>query len=673
MAKINVLTSEIYNRIAAGEVVERPASVIKELLENSIDAGAKNIAVNISSGGIERMRVTDDGCGIDKEDLAKAFLPHATSKIAGVKDLDNIMTLGFRGEALASIASVAKVRLISSSAQSDFGYEIRCEGGKLSEVSECAANRGTEITVDNLFFNTPARAKFLKTPKSEESEITNIIARLILANPDISFKYTADGKTVYQSYGDGLEEAVIAVYGREAVANSFYIESEKHGVTVKGYVGKHDFTKPNRTYQTFILNGRYIINNTVSSAIANAYSAYLMKRNYPFYVLNVTVPAEFVDVNVHPNKTDVRFSNNQVIYGVLYSVISSVLDGSSKAIDIIKNPNADTVQVPAEDKKVNGGVESIPKHYSDTKFSFTNTAQNDKIVINDKARPGKDCMLKFSDYFTGYAEYKKRMQEAEKTEKTVSAKTGVAGCSEAAEEAAISDLSACGGKETSADSAEPRIRQAESAPAKQAEVFTSAAVQMDNRPEPDYKSVGQLFKTYALYEKGDEFVLIDQHAAHERLLYDELLEKLERHALVIQPMLIPFVLDVNPAEAQFLSDKTEDIRALGLDFNEFGKNKFTVSAVPAVLSEINLKEFFNYILSDLSSLKREKAGDVLKDKLMQTACKSAVKAGKELGDREKEILISKLKDNMGLKCPHGRPVAVKIGRQEIEKWFKRIV
>ena len=285
MAKINVLGSNIYNRIAAGEVVDRPYSVVKEFVENSLDAGAKNISVQIEKGGKSLICIQDDGEGIEKSDLPTAFLPHATSKIGKVEDLDLIRTLGFRGEALASIASVAQVCIRSKYKDAAEAYEISCNGGEIGDVLPCALGAGTEICAENLFYNTPVRAKFLKTDKGEESEISNFISRFILGNPNVAFTYFVEGKQVMQSFGGGLEEAVAAVYGGNIVNECYRIDAVKHGIRLYGYIGKPSFTKANRTYQSVFVNGRYVVNNTVSSAISNAYASYLMKRQYPFYVL----------------------------------------------------------------------------------------------------------------------------------------------------------------------------------------------------------------------------------------------------------------------------------------------------------------------------------------------------------------------------------------------------
>ena len=302
MPKINVLDSSIFNRISAGEVVEKPASVVKELVENSIDAGATAITIEIAEAGVKEIKISDNGCGINFEDLQSAFLPHATSKIKEIDDLYNISTLGFRGEALASVGSVAKVTLQSKTKDSEFGGKIEVDGGKINKPEECACVDGTTISVKNLFFNVPARAKFLKSNKVEESSITSYVSRLILANPNISFKYIIDGIIEYQTSGQGLKEAIYTIYGKDTVNNIIPLNCTVGNISVEGYICKPTFCKPNRTYQTLMVNGRYVVNQLISTAVYNAYENYIMKGKFPFFVLNITIPFDDVDVNVHPNK-----------------------------------------------------------------------------------------------------------------------------------------------------------------------------------------------------------------------------------------------------------------------------------------------------------------------------------------------------------------------------------
>ena len=356
MGKINILPPNVYNRIAAGEVVDRPYSVVKELVENAIDAGATEIEIEVEEGGKSLIRVTDNGSGILREDLPSAFLPHATSKLEKAEDLDDIRTLGFRGEAVASIASVSELTIKTRVAGAKC-YSLTSVGGQLGEIKETseAFAHGTEVTVSRLFFNAPVRLKFLKSDHGEEADIGAFVARFILSRPEISFRYFVEGKSVYQSFGEGEEEAFTCVYGANTLENCYRIDAERNGVKIRGFIGNQNFTKSTKSYQTVFLNGRYICNNTISVAIANAYKAYLMKRQFPFCVLHITVPAEIVDVNVHPNKSDVRFADGNIIFGCVYRVISDVLDGNATALNYVvpsKNTASNAQNAQAEEKRI---------------------------------------------------------------------------------------------------------------------------------------------------------------------------------------------------------------------------------------------------------------------------------------------------------------------------------
>ena len=650
MAKINILDSSIYNRIAAGEVVERPASAVKEFIENSLDAGAKHITVRIERGGKDLIYVADDGAGIEKSELPSAFLPHATSKIAKAEDLDAISTLGFRGEALASVGSVANVTLRSRFFESDEAYGICCQGGKIGEIVPCALESGTEIAAENLFFNTPVRAKFLKTDKGEESEVSACVARFILGNPSVAFQYFIDGKAALRSFGGGAEEAVAAVYGAAAVSECYLIDAVRHGIRVHGYIGKPHYTKPNRTYQSTFVNGRYVVNNTISSAIMNAYQSYLMKRQYPFYVLFIEIPAEAVDVNVHPNKSDVRFENNQVVYGSIYSIVSAVLDGNAAALDyIVKDEQAAAQsQAPADMPVINAAAPSdkqgAPAAESAGEKKQGGTGQRfdpyEKYPAPPKgAREG--FTIRFADsgavQGTSFAD-SVFAGDREKNEKK-EAKTGEDVFSENKKYLEMLDKKA-----------------------KQEKLILENAV---------YR--GTLFNTYLIYEEGDSAYIIDQHAAHERLIFDKLCRETDERRVVRQPMLLPYVLQTNREEFAFLSENLQTVEAIGFDIEEFGGGSFKISAVPADLRDIDLKGFFAELLSEIGSLKGIRLKEILRDKIAMAACKHAVKGGMLLSDSEKEKLFSTLHGDMGLKCPHGRPVAVKMTKYEIEKLFKRIV
>ena len=670
MAKINILDSSIYNRIAAGEVVDRPYSVVKELVENSLDAHAKNITVAIERGGKDLICVTDDGDGIEKSELRAAFLPHATSKIAKVEDLDDIRTLGFRGEAIASIASVSRMRIRSRARGAEEAFELSCAGGTLGEVSPCPLGEGTEICVENLFYNTPVRERFLRTDKGEEAEISSYVSRFVLGNPQVSFRYYIGGKLALQSFGGGEEEAVAAVYGGAAVSQCYRIDAVKHGIRLHGYLGKPSFTKPNRTYQSVFVNGRYVVNNTIASAIGNAYGGYLMKRQYPFYVLFVDVPPAVVDVNVHPNKADVRFENNQVIYGCIYSVVSAVLDGNAAALDFV---------VGAKDAAAAGDVskqEDAPKmaEVSPSELENRNEIAENAVLHSTVSETDRE-----KDLFSFAPPSQMRGGE-----RVVFHDSGAHPAAPAAEKTGLPFPEAA-----PAGAVYPKTSPADAGPSASSpgedifaenKRFLEEQERMAREKAKQQKFVfenavykGSLFNTYLIYEEGDNAYIIDQHAAHERLIFDRLKAEMEARKVVSQPMLVPYILTLNREEGAFFAEHLATIREIGFDIEEFGGGSFKISAVPLDLQDIDLSAFFADVLAEVGTLRAIKLSELLRDKLAMTACKHAVKGGMLLTDAEQQALFAMLHGDMGLKCPHGRPVAVRMTKAEIEKLFKRIV
>ena len=681
MSKINILSAQIYNRIAAGEVVDRPYSVVKELVENAIDAGATEIEIYVEGGGKQLIRVVDNGGGISRDDLHAAFLPHATSKIAKADDLERIMTLGFRGEAVASIAAVSKMT-ITSKVSGENCYRLTSDGGKLGEIVEAAGGDGTDVSVEMLFFNTPVRLGFLKSDKSEETDITNFVSRFILNRPDISFRYYVGGKRILQSFGGGEEEAVVGVYGASILKDCYKIDASKHGIRLRGYIGNQNFSKPNKTYQSVFLNGRYIINSTISAAVSNAYASYLMKRQYPFYVLYIDMPTEIVDVNVHPNKADVRFADNQTVYGCIYSVISAVLDGQPKALEyLVSDKTAVASEIDAEPEKV---VSPKAAPVSAVPFSAPKKEKPRNAPLNNSAKG----VVSFS--------YEDARRELEKVRPSKTTSMELPFEPEPkAEENAVPVQSVPAEKkslrETYADLQVEKnileVNSPEAAPAVKTEGnskdffaenkrFLEELETKAKQNKIDVSScayAGKLFNTYLLYERGDEVYIIDQHAAHERLIFDRLKEQMRTRKVLQQPMLLPYVLNLNAFESAFIREKMENIREMGFDIDEFGNNAFKVSAVPLDLQSIDLALFFNEILGDISGYRSIKLEDLLKDKLATAACKAAVKGGMDLTREETDRLFRLMDGNMGLKCPHGRPVVVKMTKTELEKMFKRIV
>ena len=622
---INVLSKEIYNKIAAGEVVDRPYSVVKELVENAIDAEATEITVEIEGGGKKRVRVTDNGKGISKEDLPRAYLPHATSKLRTAEDLFTVATLGFRGEALASIAAVSRMKIVSKR-EGENAYSLSSEGGVLSAVTEAAGANGTEVTVEDLFFNTPARLKFLKSDTQEEGEVSNMMARFLLSRPKIAFTYYVNGKLKYRSYGDGLESALAAVYGADTVEKCYQISTEKHGIRIYGYLGNQNFSKPNRSYQSLFVNGRFVINQTVGAAVTNAYGAYLMKRQYPFFVLFLEVPAEIVDVNVHPTKADVRFADNQIIYGCVYSVVSAVLDGNSKALEYLVSNKTEKRAVQEE----------IPILKAEVKSTFPESRPQPKMSYEEAK---KELSFDVSPV-GGRTPAPRLFPESEPFTMRVSA---------------------------------PAPQEHDAFEENRAFLLEKEKKQQEKIDPATLSYKGELFQTYLIYEIGDDAYFIDQHAAHERLIYNRLVARTASREVLSQPMLMPFVLSVNSEEYAFLVRQLPLLCELGFEAEEFGGTSIKISAVPLDLQNIDLDAFFGEVLGSMETYNGIKLADLLKDKLASAACKAAVKGGEHLTDDEAKSLIREMDGDMGLRCPHGRPVAVKMKKSELEKLFKRIV
>ena len=672
MSKINVLTKDIYNKIAAGEVVEKPASVVKELVENSIDAGATNIVIEILDGGITQIKVSDNGCGIDYDDFDKVFLAHATSKVSSIEDLSRIGTLGFRGEALSSIASVSNITLSSKTETSTEGYQVKVSGGEMGEISPIGATTGTYIVITDLFFNIPARKKFLRKPKLEENDITNYVARLILANPNISIKYVADNKIVYHSYGTGLYDAIYSIYGKSIVDNIFEVKFEKGDFKFSGYLGKPTFSKPNRTYQTLIINGRYVVNQTISTSIYKAYENFIMKGTFPFFVLNLQIPLDQVDVNVHPNKLEVKFEDSNIVFGMVYSEILNILYGINTTKSITTDMNEET-QVVDQTKLVD--LKQIGSQFDIKKQSTPNTKVVEPAVTtedNEDEEEIKEISLTDTvQYETNknkveIEDFKKNVKDAENEGfKLVPFVTNSTFDFSVNQNKSINDnLMASDTSTIDSDISNDIVEQ-----------YIKPETNQDSfLANDDFKNIGMLFNTYVLIEKDNKLLLIDQHAGHERLLFDKFTLELNKKQVAIQPLMIPFVLDTNYNESNFILENIETLNQMGFEIESFGDNSFKVSTVPLLFDNINLSIFFDNILSDIDNKLVLSKQDSLKEYLAKKACKSAVKGNDKLSNNEISKLINDLSSSgQVLLCPHGRPIVVEVDRKEIEKWFKRIV
>lgn len=627
MSIINILDSKVYNRISAGEVVERPASVVKELIENSIDAGAKNILIEILGGGIKQIKVIDDGNGIMFDDLKKVFLPHATSKISKAEDLESIATLGFRGEALASVSAVSQVTIFSKYFENEVGGKITANGGLLSQPEEYGTKTGTTILVENLFFNTPARLKFLKNAKQEESAITNVISRLIFANPNLSIKYIADGKTIYNSTLTGMKEKVFHVYGKETVENVVSVNAESGAYRLSGLISKPTFCKANRTYQTLIVNGRYVTNYLLSTAVQNAYENFLMKGKFPLFILNLTIPFEEIDVNVHPSKMEVKFQNSNKVFSFIYSTILQSLNDSNFSIFYQDEQNAFHQNQPIEVKENN---QNQPLSEVKNGFSFGD-------------------MKKFSEDL-GKINIARPTNKIEK------------------------DIGILGTSDNSWN--EEHFNYSKSADFKhipdENRVVNTKMIQENFHRSISYKIVGTIFNTYLAIESNESFYLFDQHAGHERVLFDKFMKQYEEKKINAQPLLLPYIFDVNHEEKTLVEDNLEVFRELGFQVEPFGNNSFKITSVPSILTNINLEEFLQDALQNINKI--SSTNEVIKKHFATCACKAAVKGGQILSDNEIVFLLNEiLSSKHTLLCPHGRPVCVVLTKYEVEKMFKRIV
>ena len=627
---INILDSVIANRISAGEVVEKPASIVKELLDNALDAGATEINIDIINGGIDLIAIRDNGCGIEPDDVKKAFLPHATSKISCLEDLDSISTLGFRGEALASISSVSHVTLITKTRDMDYASKLSVNGGVFGTVGATASQDGTYIEVRNLFFNTPARRKFLRRPKTEESEITNFISRYILAHPSIKLRYTANERVVFDNKGGDLLSAITCVYGTEIIPHIEPIHYENNYLQLDGYVGKISYTKPNTTYQTLLVNGRYIIDEGVSKAVYNAYEEFLMSRQFPFFVINLTMPYSEVDVNVHPSKLNVKFAHPNEIYDVFYKA-------SRQAIYNLLNPISST---------------SVNENNIVSYKSTDKGESSSNIVLHNSDYQTKDYSVNFTD--EDFAKVKK--ESSNEVEVDI-------------EPIIVPTIKT-----------EPIVKLEKFVPERNVSIFDTKLNSTEEHPSyqsinnfTEYKVIGEIFNEFLILEKQDVMLLVDFHAGHERLLYDQMIEKINSNSIDTQQLLIPYEHTLNSQEIDYICNMSDRLKALGFDVIQTGPNQVSIASVPVILSDINLKGFIENLLHDMNN-KRPKINSELDRMLMQKACKSAVKSGMVLNSTQINQLLKDLDINRPvLLCPHGRPIVTVIKRSQLEKWFKRIV
>ena len=641
--KINLLSPKIYNRISAGEVVEKPASIVKELVENSLDAGATKIKVEIYDGGIREITVTDDGCGIEKEDLPLAFLPHATSKISDVDDLDGIMTLGFRGEALASICAVSMVKLSTLSKGAETGYLIEANGGDIGKISEVARVAGTTISVRNLFYNTPVRAKFLRKPKTEEGEITHLIEKFMLARPDVSFEYIVDDKQIYKTTSSSLKDVIYLIYGREVYDNLLTLNLKMDDVEVSGYISAPKLSKPNRTAQTLFVNGRYVENYQVSACIQGAYSSFLMKGRFPIYVINLKIPFEKVDVNVHPNKKEVKFEENSKVFMAIRRAVESALVGTNLIADYEFSNREEkdymkfSIENDEEPARTSFSAQTLSKieplsRDEGASYMIKVDDIDDNELVDYRALQKKDIEIINMPQFSNIKSDERKNNKP-------------------------------GGYIYFDQTEERLLSEHYKVDLPKEEKFLEADV------KAEVKIVGVVFKTYIITEYDDSIYLIDQHAMHERQLYEKLKREVDEKSVIKQDLLVPYEFVLSPLDSEKFAQKLDNLTAIGFTITYDGS--FVIKSVPYLLSSIKLKDFVDEILQD-ETIGDKKASAFINEKLCQHACKHAIRAGDDVTKDEIVYLIEEMKKSV-LLCPHGRPIVVKITRKELEKMFKRVL
>ena len=634
---IKVLSKDVINKISAGEVVEKPASVVKELIENSIDAGAKNITVEIENGGIDRISILDDGCGIKKEEISLAFTSHATSKLTQIDDLNSLQTMGFRGEALATISAVSKVTIITKTASEDLATMVKLVGSEQVEQTEVASNTGTKIDVNNIFFNTPARLKFLRKPKSEENDITNYVEKMILSNKDISFKYIVNGKLIYNTSSGELLNNIYTIYGREVADGVIPVDYQIGDYKIFGFISKPELSRANRTYQNLFVNNRYCINPLISTAVQNAYDNFMMKGKFPLYVLFVSLPQSELDVNVHPNKLEVKFADTHKVYQLTNDAVYKALYDFNQIRNVELSSNEEIIN----DEKTNNIVLNELSKNEGVSFDNGNSELNE-----EKLQELRKTMEK-TQHNSGAYDF----------ELTNNILTSVD----------LNTNTLVDDSITTNDNSNNQIIIENS------ETFKPKQEDYKDLFKTEYKMVGKVFNTYLILEQEDRLYLIDQHAAHERQKYDKLIEQLDKNMLTTQDLLIPYTFSASGAEYDFVLNNLDLLNSFGIDICEFGANSFKVSSVPLLLADINLKDYFDEMLKNIYGLSKSPK-EIIREKFMQIACKSAVKGGDDLKDLEIKHLLNKLKQETEvLLCPHGRPIIVEIDKKQIEKWFKRIV
>jgi DNA mismatch repair protein MutL len=617
-----MLEVETSNKIAAGEVVERPSSVVKELVENSIDAGSRNIIVEISEGGQKSIKVIDDGDGIHLDDIEKAFMPHATSKIKNVEDIYKIHTLGFRGEALPSIASVSKTTLNSRTSESAFGKEISQSSGDILYVKEIGCNVGTTIEVVDLFFNVPARQKFLKTPQREAALISDIISRLALANNEISFKLLNNDKKVLATYSStNKRDTIRYIYGKEVVDNITSFEKYNDIMSVHGYIGNAEISRGSRNRQSIFVNKRYIKSALITAAVENAFKSFLTVHKFPFFVIFLDIFPEYIDINVHPQKTEIKFQQDKLVFKLVFDAVHSAIADSLRG----------NFDIPEDHAKNDSGEETRKNTLRSEIYDFN------RIIIDEKDKEELEKRVQIPIDFT----YKE-------------VKSGRDGYSETT-------------NILPNDNTTENVKECYDI---NYDKVTSAG---KTSKFPELRIIGQFNKTYIIGEAYDELYLIDQHAAHEKVLFEKYKSDILNAEVISQILLTPLVIELKHVDYEYYIENEEVFQKSGFDIIEFGENTVSIREVPIILGSPDIKYLFNDILDNLKNMGTGGTAEIKYNKIASLACKAAVKANNQLSELEMSKLISDLRYiEEPFTCPHGRPTIIKMTLNELEKRFKRI-
>lgn len=645
MAKINILDNQTIDKIAAGEVVERPASVVKELVENAIDAGASAVTVEIKEGGTTLIRVTDNGGGIEKSQVENAFLRHATSKISSVEDLTSLVSLGFRGEALASIAAVAQVELITKTPEELTGIRYVIEGGIEKEREEIGAPTGTTLIVRNLFFNTPPRRKFLKMPRTEGSYVAELMEHLAMSNPQISFKFLLNGQTKFYTTGSGdLREIVYRIYGKEISGELLDFSCEREGMRITGLLGKPAINRANRSFEIFYINGRYIRSTLISKAVEEGYREYLMQHKFPFCILHFQIDTEKIDVNVHPSKLEVRIADGPAFHE---AVKEAVFDALREREMIPKVTLTDKREC-----RTVGGQEDEEKRRENAEENGLVGEKNSGLegVVEGQTKERINVPEPFE--VRRITQMKQSMSSGKPLQENITLRQ---------------DAPLYGGSEN------PQMAEAVSAPnPEQMSLFDGRILSQETRPQ--FEIIGQIFDTYWLITYEEKLLIVDQHAAHEKVKYERLMKRFREKNILSQTLNPPTILTLNNREKECLAAHREDFEALGFVVEEFGGNDYAIRGVPLDLYGYGEGEFFSEMLDELMEEAVTGTPESIRIRIATMACKAAVKGNMRISRAEMESLLDELLTlENPYNCPHGRPTIIAMTKQELERKFKRIV